>query len=310
MSKRVKDIEELLDKAYEKLKVLEREKLLTADPSREFQLKEQIAETCAHIEDWRKEKRQLEQEQDEASCLPSGSVPVRLYNPPFAPSFKNSIGMEFVLVPAGKFQMGSDWNQNEQPIHEVTIAAAFYMGKYQVTQGEWTAVMGDNPSWFKGDDRLPVENVSWDDCQEFITRLNARQDGYVYRLPSEAEWEYACRAGTTEDCAGELDAMAWYGENSGGKTHQVGEKTPNAWSLHDMHGNVWEWCQDVWHNDYNGAPQDGMAWETNSDKYRILRGGGAWDGEASLCRSAGRNYYARAYRFNDVGFRLVAVRIF
>jgi formylglycine-generating enzyme required for sulfatase activity len=132
-----------------------------------------------------------------------------------AASFVNAIGMEFVLVPAGKFQMGSKLRNAEQPIHEVTIGAPFYLGKYQVTHGEWTAVMGNNPSRFKGDDRLPVERVSWDDCQEFITRLNARKDGYAYRLPSEAEWEYACRAGTTGEYAGELDEMAWYGEDSG-----------------------------------------------------------------------------------------------
>jgi formylglycine-generating enzyme required for sulfatase activity/tRNA A-37 threonylcarbamoyl transferase component Bud32 len=272
--------------------------------------------------------------------------------------FVNAIGMEFVLVSAGKFVMGSTeaderrWNEflgkygqnanymsRERPAHEVTIGAPFYLGKYPVTQGEWKAVMGSNPSSFKGDDRLPVEQVSWNDCQEFIGKLNARKDGYVYRLPSEAEWEYACRAGTTGDYAGELDALGWCADNSGDKrldahqaytdagydgskyygtflkpnncrTHAVGQKGPNGFGVYDMHGNVWEWCQDGYHENYNGAPTDGRAWETGSDNKRILRGG-SWGYIANSCRSAIRNYNApddRYYNFID-GFRLVAARI-
>jgi formylglycine-generating enzyme required for sulfatase activity len=228
--------------------------------------------------------------------------------PQLAASFINSIGMEFVLIPAGKFMMGSNASADEKPIHEVMIAAPFYLGKYQVTQGEWTAVMGSNPSHFKGDDRLPVETVSWDDCQEFIAKLNARKDGYAYRLPSEAEWEYACRAGTTGEYAGELNEMAWYGQNSDSKTHRVGEKNANAWGLHDMHGNVWEWCQDEWHENYAGAPTDGRAWVTGSDNYRVLRGG-SWNDLAYDCRSAYRIYLTPVDRGNDDGFRLVAARI-
>jgi formylglycine-generating enzyme required for sulfatase activity len=214
--------------------------------------------------------------------------------------------MEFVLIPSGKFQMGSNEYDWEKPIHEVTIGEPFYLGKYQVTQGEWAAVMGSNPSHFTGDDRLPVESVSWYDCQEFIRRLNARKDGYVYRLPSEAEWEYACRAGTTGDYAGELEAMGWYGENSGGTTHAVGGKKPNAWGLHDMHGNVWEWCQDGWHENYNGAPSDGRAWEQDSDNLRVLRGG-SWSDLANFCRSASRLRVAPSDRYYSLGLR-VAVR--
>jgi formylglycine-generating enzyme required for sulfatase activity len=233
-----------------------------------------------------------------------------------AASFKNSIGMEFVLVSAGKFQMGSPKSEarrydDERPRHEVTIASPFYLGKYEVTQGEWAAVMGENPSHFKGDDRLPVETVSWDDCQEFIKRLNGRKDGYAYRLPSEAEWEHACRAGTTGEYAGELDEMAWYVKNSDSKTHPVGEKNANAWGLHDMHGNVWEWCQDGWHENYNGAPTDGREWESGSDNRRILRGG-SWNLDANNCRSAYRNVGTPDLRNNGydyVGFRLVAARI-
>jgi formylglycine-generating enzyme required for sulfatase activity len=167
---------------------------------------------------------------------------------------------------------------------------------------------------------LPVENVSWNDCQEFITRLNARQDGYVYRLPSEAEWEYACRAGTTTPFSfGETLATAQanydrnypYGDGPEGeyreKTTRVGSFPANAWGLHDMHGNVWEWCQDVWHDDYNGAPTDGRAWETGSDNRRILRGG-SWRNYASLWRSAFRYFISPGGRSDSVGMR-VAVRL-
>jgi formylglycine-generating enzyme required for sulfatase activity len=239
-----------------------------------------------------------------ANAPPSPAIVI----PPLAPSFVNSIGMEFVLVRAGKFRMGSNAYEDAKPIHEVTIAGPFYLGKYEVTQGEWKAVTGSNPSRFEGDDRLPVENVSWDDCQEFIAKLNGRKDGYAYRLPSEAEWEYACRAGTTGDYAGELDEMAWYRNNSGNKTHPVGKKKPNAWGLYDMHGNVWEWCQDRYHKNYNGAPTDGTAWEAGSDNERILRGG-SWCDSAYYCRSANRLCNSPVVRDNYVGFRLVAARI-
>jgi formylglycine-generating enzyme required for sulfatase activity len=244
---------------------------------------------------------------------------------------KNALGMEFVLVPAGKFRMGSNADGDEKPIHEVTIAAPFYLGKYEVTQGEWKAVMGDNPShfkrydwlpgWFKGDDRLPVERVSWNDCQKFITRLNARQDGYVYRLPSEAEWEYACRAGTTTPFSfGETLTAAQanyngeypYGDGPKGeyrkRTTRVGSFPANAWGLHDMHGNVREWCQDRYHENYNEAPNDGSAWEIGSDNTRILRGG-SWGYFAYYCRSANRDCHTPVGRGNYIGFRLVAARI-
>jgi formylglycine-generating enzyme required for sulfatase activity len=271
------------------------------------------------------------------------------------PRFVNAIGMEFVLVSAGKFVMGSTeaderrWSEflakygqnanymsRERPAHEVTIAAPFYLGKYPVTQGEWAAVMGSNPSWFKGDDRLPVETVSWEDCQEFIGKLNARKDGYVYRLPSEAEWEYACRAGTTGDYAGELDALGWCADNSGDKrldayqaytdagydwdtyyktflkpnncrTHAVGQKRPNGFGVYDMHGNVWEWCQDGWHENYDGAPTDGRAWEQGSDNQRVVRGG-SWLDLAGDCRAAFRFRSAPDIRDDGVGVR-VAVRL-
>jgi formylglycine-generating enzyme required for sulfatase activity len=168
-----------------------------------------------------------------------------------------------VLVPVGSFMMGSTngLDDNEKPVHQVTISQAFYMGKYEVTQGQWQSVMGTNPSAFKDcGGNCPVDNVSWDDVQNFINKLNETNDGFRYRLPTEAEWEYACRAGTTGDYAGNLSEMAWYSENSGRKTHAVGSKRLNDWGLADMHGNVQEWCQDWYHNSYNGAPSDGSAW--------------------------------------------------
>ena len=156
-------------------------------------------------------------------------------------------GMEFVWVPPGEFRMGSTSSEadaNEQPVTQVRISRGFWLGKYEVTQEEWQAVMGSNPSRFAGCGNCPVERVSWDDAQQFIQGLNAREGPAVYRLPTEAEWEYAARAGTTGDRYGNLDAIAWYGQNSGGRTHPVGGKPPNAWGLHDMLGSVWEWVHD------------------------------------------------------------------
>jgi formylglycine-generating enzyme required for sulfatase activity len=226
---------------------------------------------------------------------------------PAVSSVKHGIGIELVLVPAGSFKMGSNSYDDERPVHDVTISMAFYMGKYEVTQAQWQAVMGSNPSNFKGDN-LPVENVSWDDAVAFIARLNAQKDGYSYRLPSEAEWEYACRAGTTGDYAGDLDAMAWYDKNSGNKTHDVGTKAPNAFGLFDMHGNVLEWCQDWYQDSYSGAPTDGSAWLSGGDQnYRVLRGG-SWNSDAGLLRSTNRSRSSPDVRNADVGFRVVAVR--
>jgi formylglycine-generating enzyme required for sulfatase activity len=229
-------------------------------------------------------------------------------------TYTNSISMEFLLIPAGDFEMGSPstgaddfeyWA--EAPVHQVAIQNAFYMCSYEITQGQWRAVMGSNPSFFTGDD-LPVEQVSWDDVQEFIKKLNAKEGTDKYRLPSEAEWEYACRAGTTTrysfgDSDLKLGEYAWY-DDEFGETHPVGQKKPNPWGLYDMHGNVWEWVQDTFHGNYNGAPSDGSAWEGGSGSPRIIRGGSWLDG-AYYCRSAKRRVDDPGNRRGTVGFRLV-----
>ena len=220
----------------------------------------------------------------------------------------NSIGIKFALIPAGEFIMGSEEYDWEKPVHTVTISKPFYLGVYQLTQREWKAVMGDTPSYFKGDD-LPVENVLWDDVQEFIKKLNEKENTHKYRLPSEAEWEYAARAGTTTrysfgDDDSKLGEYAWYSENSGYKTHPVGKKKANPWELYDVHGNGWEWVQDEWHGSYKGAPADGRAWEDGSGALRVVRGG-SWVDSARSCRSAFRSYYGTGARYHSLGFRLL-----
>jgi formylglycine-generating enzyme required for sulfatase activity len=214
--------------------------------------------------------------------------------------------IEMVLVPGGSFLMGSPENEPDRlsfegPEHRVTVRS-FYLGKYEVTQAQWRAVMGANPSLFKGDN-LPVETVSWDDAKEFCGRLS-QMTGKKYRLPTEAEWEYACRAKTTGAYAGDLDAMAWYNKNSDGKTHPVGQKQPNAFGFYDMHGNVAEWCEDFWHEDYNGAPTDGSAWLSGGDlNLRALRSG-TWFNDGGICRSAFHGRRPPGDRVGNIGFRV------
>jgi len=228
-------------------------------------------------------------------------------------TFINTIDMEFVLIQPGEFDMGSPANEtgrydDEGPVHHVTISEAFYLGKYEVTQEQWHKVMGDNPSHFKGDD-LPVENVSWDDVQEFIKKLNKIENTHKYRLPSKAEWEYAARAGTTTrysfgDDDSKLGEYAWYSENLGDTTHPVGKKGANPWGLYDMHGNVWEWVQDEWHDTYDGAPADGSAWEDGVSASRVNRGVG-WFNSTRICQSDSRGGSDQGERYQNIGFRLL-----
>jgi formylglycine-generating enzyme required for sulfatase activity len=233
-----------------------------------------------------------------------------------ASTYTNSIGMKFVLIPAGTFMMGAgnigdahDWNSHdwELPRHQITISKPFYLGVYEVTQKEWEAVMGTNPSKNKGSDN-PVEMVSWEDVQVFIEHLNKKEGHSRYRLPTEAEWEYAARAGSTSAYFfgpdnSQLKDYAWYWDNSGDTTHPVGQKRPSAWGLYDMMGNVFEWTQD-WYDDtyYANSPSVDPTGPISGDS-RVVRGCG-WTIDASGCRSAFRFGYEPAYRAAHFGFRL------
>jgi formylglycine-generating enzyme required for sulfatase activity len=216
---------------------------------------------------------------------------------------RTSARFELVPVAAGTFLMGG---AREPPVHEVTLTRPFHLGRFPVTQAQWEAVMGENPSAFRGADR-PVEQVSWDDCQAFLARLNAAGPG-TFRLPTEAEWEYACRAGATgRFCYGDdvhrLGDFAWTSENSGGETRPVGGKRPNAWGLHDVHGNVWEWCQDFWDDYAEGPVKDPQGAPTGFLGARVFRGG-CWRGGADYAECAHRGGRGAAYRASILGLRL------
>ena len=227
-------------------------------------------------------------------------------------SWTNSLGMEFMWIAPGSFLMGSPADEEgrsaDELQHEVRISEGFWMKKYEVTQGEWESVMGANPSHFSNcGPRCPVEQVSWFDTEEFMQRLNGRESGkgYRYQLPTEAEWEYAARAGTTGARYGVLDLIAWYGDNSGSETHPVGQKGANAWGLHDMLGNVWEWTGD-WYGRYpSGSVTDPQGPSTGS--YRVIRGGG-WSDRARGVRSADRGGGSPGVRDLNIGFRLVRTK--
>lgn len=240
-----------------------------------------------------------------AAPPPAKSAPVMAEASP-ASEFTNGLGMEMVWCPPGKFLMGSpaaeEGRSDDEGQHEVTLTRGFWIARHPVTQGQWEKLMGNNPSHFKeSGPYAPVETVSWEDCLAFCQKLSAKE-GQPYTLPTEAQWEYACRAGTSGPYAGSsLDEIGWYGGNSGGKTPPVGQKKPNPWGLYDMHGNVLEWCLD-WYGDYpKGAATD----PTGPDQagFRVFRGGSWFDG-AGLCRSAYR-YVARLLARNLLGFRPV-----
>jgi len=214
--------------------------------------------------------------------------------------------LEMVLIPAGKFKMGSPESEkgrsNDEKQHEVTITKPFYMGKYEVTQEQWESVMANNPSETKGS-KLPVTEVSWENCQEFIVKLNTKTDG-GYRFPTEAEWEYACRAGTTTvysfgDKITPKDAN--YEDSLKGQPIAVGDYKPNAFGLYDMHGNVWEWCEDYYAAYPEGFLTDPMG--AVKDERRVLRGG-SFPGDESYARSSIRFVSPGSYQFDHAGFRL------
>ena len=248
-------------------------------------------------------------------------------------------GLTFVTIPSGSFMMGSnDGESDEKPVHNVYIKS-FKMMTTEVTVGLFRQFVNEtgyqteaeksggayvydgnqwgqksdanwsNPYFSQSDDH-PVVCVGWNDCKEYIQWLNRKDPGKGYRLPTESEWEYACRAGsTTKYYSGNSDSdlgrAGWYSGNSGNKTYPVGQKTPNAWGLYDMHGNVWEWCEDVYHDSYNGAPADGSAWLSPSGQYRVLRGG-AWSFPPFDCRSAARDGSGPDTLNRSLGFRLCA----
>ena len=211
---------------------------------------------------------------------------------------------EMLVIPDGSFQMGSNQgDSDEKPVHTVQIAS-FALAKTEVTQGQWRAIMGNNPSRFDGcGDNCPVEKVNWNDAQDYVRKLSEKT-GQKYRLPSEAEWEYACRAGGQHQYCGSdsVDSVAWYDGNSGGKTHAVGQKQANAWGLYDMSGNVWEWAEDCGNNTYGGAPIDGSAWIGGDCGKRVVRGG-SWNYDPAYSRAADRGGAGTAYRYYDSGFR-------
>ncbi|MEG4348465.1 bifunctional serine/threonine-protein kinase/formylglycine-generating enzyme family protein [Microcoleus sp. LAD1_D3] len=251
----------------------------------------------------------------------------------FTETIANGVTLEMVSIPKGNFKMGApaseaESDDYERPQHQVTIKP-FLMGKYPINQAQWAAVaklpkiqydLKPDPSHFKGKN-LPIENVSWNDAVEFCVRLS-QKTGRSYRLPSEAEWEYACRAGTTTPFHfGDTvtpDLVNYRGNNSYGSapkgiyretTTAVGSFPPNSFGLYDMHGNVWEWCQDIYHDNYNGAPTDGSAWESGGDSnYPVLRGG-SWLNYAVNCRSANRGYNSSDLRWRNWGFRVAVASV-
>jgi formylglycine-generating enzyme required for sulfatase activity len=222
----------------------------------------------------------------------------------------NAAGIAFVSIPAGEFVMGcspgdADCAAPEQPAHRVRITRPFEIAAHEITQRQWQAVMGSNPSYFKGDD-LPVERVSWNDTQAFLEKLNATNDGYHYRLPTEAEWEYAARAGNTSAMPGEQSSVAWFDRNSEKASHRVGQKQPNAWGLYDTLGNVSEWVQDFFAVDYYSAATTADPSGPASGKNHVLRGG-SWAGSSMQARVSYRVQMEPFSTNATIGFRCVRV---
>ena len=212
--------------------------------------------------------------------------------------------IEMVRLGGGSFNMGSrNGDYDERPLHEVTVSP-FSMGRYEVTQRQWETVMGENPSYFNDCTECPVDSVSWNDIQQFVVKLNQLTDRQ-FRLPSEAEWEYACRSGQGEAYCGDSDEtqVSWYLDNSGGRAQPVGLLASNAFGLYDMSGNAYEWVEDCWHGGYSGAPSDGRAWSEGDCQRRVLRGG-AWYYASAYAATTYRNANMPYSRFIIYGFRL------
>lgn len=257
--------------------------------------------SCGH-------KREASKRPGQNTAEKSNAAPEIEASAPAGEELVNSIGMKFRLIQPGSFMMGSDKGPSEErPVHKVTLTKGFYMGAYEVAQEEWEKVMGSNPSSFKGP-RNPVENVSWEDAQEFARRLS-RKENVTYRLPTEAEWEYACRAGkTTEFYWGDdpeyrgIGDYEWYWDNSKGTTHPVGQKKANAWGLYDMSGNVGEWCEDRYGSYSLESQTDPTGAAAGSA--RVVRGG-CYSCFAHGCCSACRQGALPSDRSADLGFRLI-----
>ncbi len=228
----------------------------------------------------------------------------------YTETLPDGTSFEMIKIEGGSFMMGNNESEygEEKPAHRVTVPD-FHLAKYPVTQGLWNQVMGaeNNRSEFQGLDR-PVERVSWDDTKVFLDKLN-KQTNKNFRLPSEAEWEYAARGGKySKDCiyagSNKLKEVGWYNANSHGETKPVGLKLPNELGLYDMSGNVWEWCADVWHKNYDDAPQDGSAWLSGGEQARRVVRGGSWYGYVYNCRVSNRSRYFIDYGYFNIGFRL------
>ena len=275
---------------------------------------ERIQELTSELEKVNEKNRQLELQLERMSSHNEKSLEVIVKDKilqleeNFTEDLGNGIKLEMVLIPGGEFMMGSpkgEGENDERPQHDVSIQS-FYMGKYPITQEQYQKIMGGNPPEFKIS-KNPVERVSWDDAIDFCNALS-RIIGRRYFLPSEAEWEYACRAGTnTPYYFGETitNRQANFGGNVG-QTTSVGQYQPNAFGLYDMHGNVWEWCQDNLHENYQGAPNDGIAWISGKSDIKVRRGG-SWSLNPSGCRSAYRLNPTRDSRNDRFGFRVVCV---
>lgn len=306
----------------EKLASIEAEKERKKQ-QKEKKQKEREEKRIRRISWWRKHRWQI----SVSILVVAAGLATMSYLKSVADAYLLAENMTFVSIPGGSFSMGSPPSESgsslsERPAHRVTIQP-FEMMTTEVTQGMWEEVMGttiqDLQSLSEDDYGLfrtgllgtgpdyPMYFVSWNDCQEFVSAMNDLYPSYTYRLPSEAEWEYACRAGTiTRYYWGDTmnGSYCWYDNNSNGTTHPVARKLPNAWGLFDMNGNVWEWCADWHHESYLGAPTDGSPWVSPSGSYRVGRGG-AWFSHASQCRSSSRIVGRPAFWFNNLGFRLV-----